>query len=92
LENITDISAESQEYVAEILKNSRTGEPFIPPSVEGTVIFPGFDGGGEWGGAAWDQETSVLYVNSNTMPWILTMVEIEEETENSVHPGEHFTG
>jgi quinoprotein glucose dehydrogenase len=88
MENITDISAESREYVAQILNKSRTGEPFIPPSMEGTVIFPGFDGGGEWGGAAWDQETSVLYVNSNTMPWILTMVEIEEKTEKYAHRGE----
>ena len=30
-----------------------------------TVVFPGFDGGGEWGGAAVDTETAVLYVNSN---------------------------
>ncbi|UCF38991.1 MAG: c-type cytochrome, partial [Acidobacteriota bacterium] len=39
----------------------------------------GFDGGGEWGGAAFDPETGVLYVNSNEMPWILTMVDIEQE-------------
>jgi quinoprotein glucose dehydrogenase len=46
----------------------------MPPSREGTIIFPGFDGGGEWGGAAVDPE-GVLYVNSNEMPWVLTMVE-----------------
>jgi quinoprotein glucose dehydrogenase len=46
----------------------------MPPSREGTIIFPGFDGGAEWGGAAADQQ-GVLYVNANEMPWILTMVE-----------------
>lgn len=47
---------------------------FYPPTTEGTIIFPGFDGGGEWGGAAFDPETSLLYVNSNEMAWILRLV------------------
>ena len=45
----------------------------MPPSREGTVIFPGFDGGAEWGGSAFDPETRLLYVNANEMPWILEM-------------------
>ncbi len=49
---------------------------FDPPSKEGTVIFPGFDGGAEWGGPAYDPETGLLYVNANEMPWILTMVDV----------------
>ncbi len=47
---------------------------FDPPSREGTVIFPGFDGGAEWGGPAYDPTSGLLYVNANEMPWILTMV------------------
>lgn len=46
---------------------------FAPPSREGTVILPGFDGGGEWGGAAADPETGVLYVNGSDVPWIAAM-------------------
>jgi quinoprotein glucose dehydrogenase len=55
----------------------RSGQPFIPPSTQGTVVFPGFDGGAEWGGAAFDETSGLLYVNANEMPWILTMVAIE---------------
>jgi quinoprotein glucose dehydrogenase len=47
---------------------------FTPPSVEGTIIFPGVDGGAEWGGAAFDPETALLYVNSNEMPWIVRLI------------------
>jgi quinoprotein glucose dehydrogenase len=47
---------------------------FAPPSFEGTIVFPGFDGGGEWGGAAFDPDTALLYVNSNEMPWIIKLV------------------
>lgn len=52
----------------------RSGGQFTPPSREGTVIFPGFDGGGEWGGASFDPETRMLYINSNEMAWILRLV------------------
>jgi quinoprotein glucose dehydrogenase len=47
---------------------------FAPPSFEGPIVFPGFDGGGEWGGAAFDPDTALLYVNSNEMPWIIKLV------------------
>jgi len=47
---------------------------FAPPSFEGTIVFPGFDGGGEWGGAAYDPDSALLYVNSNEMPWIIRLV------------------
>lgn len=57
------------------LSSVRSGGQFIPPSTAGTVIFPGFDGGGEWGGAAWDPDTEWLFVNANEMPWILSMVD-----------------
>ncbi len=90
MDNITDISPESKEYVANILNEVRTGEPFIPPSLEGTIIFPGFDGGGEWGGAAFDPHSSVLFVNSNTMPWILTMVETDTKDTVPAHPGKRI--
>lgn len=55
----------------------RKGHMFTPPSRQGTIIFPGFDGGGEWGGPAFDPETGILYVNANEMPWVLTMVDVK---------------
>ncbi len=75
---ITDITPESHEFVADSLARVRTGELFIPPSTQGTMIFPGFDGGGEWGGAAVDIKNAVLYVNANIMPWVLKMVELDK--------------
>lgn len=71
---ITDISPESHQAVLEKFVKLRPHAPFLPPSREGTIIFPGFDGGAEWGGAAVDPN-GILYVNANEMPWILTMLE-----------------
>ena len=76
--DVTDISPQAHAQVLERLRKTRTGRSFIPPSAVGTVIFPGYDGGGEWGGSAFDPKTGVLYVNSNEMPWILNMVDISE--------------
>ena len=38
------------------LRTLRNGGLFTPPSRQGTIVLPGFDGGGEWGGAAVDRE------------------------------------
>src|SRR5262245_1574987 len=65
------------------LRAVRTGRPFTPPSEVRTVIFPGFDGGAEWGGAAFDERTGVLFVNANEMPWILTMLPIDQAKETT---------
>jgi quinoprotein glucose dehydrogenase len=53
---------------------------FAPPSKAGTLIFPGFDGGAEWGGAAADPD-GILYVNSNEMAWVLTMIDTPKQDE-----------
>jgi quinoprotein glucose dehydrogenase len=52
---------------------------FSPISLRGTVIFPGLDGGAEWGGPAFDPGTGVLYVNANEMAWVLTAVDITKQ-------------
>ncbi len=74
--DVTDISPEARAAVLERLREVRSGGQFVPPSTQGTIIFPGFDGGAEWGGSAYDPDTRLLYVNGNEMAWILEMLEI----------------
>lgn len=47
---------------------------FTPPSLQGTVTLPGFHGGANWSGAAWDPGTGLLYVNTNNVPNLTTLV------------------
>jgi quinoprotein glucose dehydrogenase len=71
----------------------KTGNMFTPASKAGTVIFPGFDGGAEWGGPAFDPTTGILYVNANEMPWILTMIDLKEKPiklETNLQAGERL--
>ncbi len=52
----------------------------MAPSQEGTFIFPGFDGGGEWGGASVDPN-GIMYVNASEMPWVIEMVPVINEED-----------
>lgn len=79
-EDITNRTAEAHEYVKSIWKTLRKGDEFTPPSTEGTLLLPGFDGGGEWGGAATDDD-GIMYINASEMPWIIKMIEYKEETD-----------
>ena len=63
--------------VKKVLRGVHTGRMFTPQSKEGTIIFPGFDGGAEWGGAAVDPESAMMYVNANQMAWILQMFDVD---------------
>ena len=65
----------AHQAAVEQFRKLRSAGQFVPPSFQGTVIFPGFDGGGEWGGAAFDPATGLLYVNANEMAWILRLID-----------------
>ncbi|CAN5404211.1 hypothetical protein BH23VER1_BH23VER1_21740 [soil metagenome] len=84
---ITDISQESHRAVLDRFTQVRPHAPFMPPSMEGTIIFPGFDGGAEWGGAATDPD-GILYINSNEMPWVLNMVETNRNQDGGTTSGQ----
>jgi len=61
--------------------------PFPAPSLKETIMFPGFDGGMEWGGGAVDPE-GIYYANVNEMPWIVQMVETRRADGSPLVRGE----
>ena len=68
---LTNRTPEAHAAVARTFATVRSRGPFDPPSVGGTILLPGMDGGAEWGGAAYDPDTGLLYINANEMAWIL---------------------
>ncbi|MDH5396910.1 MAG: PQQ-binding-like beta-propeller repeat protein [Cyclobacteriaceae bacterium] len=82
--DINDFSKDKDSLLA-VLRQSRSDGQFVPPSTEGTVIFPGFDGGAEWGGSGYDPNSNILYVNANEMPWVLTMLDIRGQGGKSLY-------
>ena len=86
--DITDRSPGVHATVLARFRGLRSGALFTPPSKEGSIVLPGFDGGGEWGGAAVDVESGVLYVNASDVPWIAAMRESAALPHSSVaHTG-----
>jgi quinoprotein glucose dehydrogenase len=73
------VSDSSQQELLQRFKSYRNEGMFTPPSRQGTIFFPGLDGGAEWGGPAFDPETQVIYINANEMPWVLFMTEVKDK-------------
>jgi len=90
-DEVTDLNPEAQAHTIERLEEMQTGNIFLPPSFEGSVVLPQFNGGTDWGGAAYDPENRILYVNSsNEAEWI-SMVEAQPDDNISVYElGSHM--
>ncbi len=68
LDDVIDFTPELHAEALEILEPYKLGPLYELPSPEGTIQMPGFGGGGNWGGAAFDPETQWLFVPSMTAP------------------------
>jgi quinoprotein glucose dehydrogenase len=80
-DDLPTISEESRNYAARKIDSSRNEGIFTPLSYQGSVIFPGFRGGGEWGGAAFDFETGIMYVNANQIPNLVSIKKVTPAEE-----------
>lgn len=83
----SNISPETYQMTLDRIRASPNFGPFPAPSLNETVMFPGFDGGMEWGGGAADPD-GIYYVNINEMPWLMQMVETRRADGSSLIPGE----
>ena len=79
-DDISLLAENRNELVERFKKISKN--PYDPPSKNGSLILPGFDGGGEWGGASFDPETGYMYVNASEMPWVLEMIDAPSNNKN----------
>lgn len=71
---VTTRTEAAHKAALEKLRSLKFGGRFTPESTQGTIVFPGFSGGAEWGGEAYDPETHLYYINANEMAWILRLV------------------
>jgi len=63
-EELTKVTPESRAYCAKLIEGAVFGTLYTPIGLKPTVLFPGTNGGANWGGASFDPETHTLYVNS----------------------------
>ena len=78
---LTQRTPAAHRWALDNFKKFRSDGQFVPFSVgTETVVFPGFDGGAEWGGPAVDPNTSVIYINSNDIAWTGALAPSGNET------------
>jgi quinoprotein glucose dehydrogenase len=65
-----------REEITKLVKDSRTGQPFIPITKQRTVLFPGSDGGAQWGGAAIDNQ-QIMYIPAKEIPVYTSLREVD---------------
>jgi quinoprotein glucose dehydrogenase len=80
-DTVTRRTEAARQAVLNQLKSLDYGDRFTPPSLRGTVMYPGFSGGAEWGGSAFDPETGIFYVNANEIPWIARLTPAPQKTQ-----------
>ena len=98
---LTNRTPEVHQWALEKFRTFRSEGQFVPFSVgKDTILFPGYDGGAEWGGPAVDPKTGIIYVNANEMAWTGALAENTGEngpkgiylTQCGVCHGEKRTG
>lgn len=65
-------------FCRELIGRYRSHGIFTPPSVDGSIQYPGSAGGANWGGVAIDPVRARLYVNQNRMPMVVRLIPREE--------------
>ena len=88
--DLIDLIPELRSDAIEILRGYVHGPMFTPPSLigtgpgdtRGTIEIPGYTGGANWNGAAFDPQTGLLYVPSATQPIVPALVELGSERSN----------
>ncbi|MEP7258307.1 MAG: PQQ-binding-like beta-propeller repeat protein [Flavitalea sp.] len=89
VDDLADFSPASHDSLLKVFKASRYEGLFTPPSVRGTINFPGTIGGSEWGGAAFDPTSGIIYLKSNESPEINRLQKIDPSAaEQNQSPGQ----
>lgn len=73
--------AANRDSLVMLLKRARTGSAYLPLTSEMTIIFPGTDGGAQWGGAAADPD-GILYVPAKEIPVYTSLIKQEESASS----------
>ncbi|HEY6823031.1 MAG TPA: pyrroloquinoline quinone-dependent dehydrogenase [Steroidobacteraceae bacterium] len=66
---------------------------FTPPDLRGTLLVPGYIGGVNWGGLAFDQDHARIIAAVNLLPMVVTLLtraEFEREVHSGAYPHSQF--
>jgi quinoprotein glucose dehydrogenase len=85
-DELTNVTPESRKECLGIIENATLGAMYQPQGLEKTVIFPGTNGGPNWGGASFDPRTNHLFVNSMDVGQVFRMLPAPEGNKVAYRP------
>ncbi|MBK9167312.1 MAG: pyrroloquinoline quinone-dependent dehydrogenase [Bryobacterales bacterium] len=80
-DELSTVTPAAREFCAEITKDAIFGTLYTPIGLKPTVLFPGTNGGTNWGGSAFDPATQTLYINSMDVGMFTRMAKRPEGSE-----------
>jgi quinoprotein glucose dehydrogenase len=72
--DLVDFTPALRERARAFLRQRRLGPLFTPPSLQGTIVLPGWIGGAGWGGGAFDPASQTLYIKASNKPTLARLV------------------
>jgi quinoprotein glucose dehydrogenase len=73
-EDAFGLTPEDQQSCRDMISALRNDGLFTPPSLQGTLVYPGDVGGMNWSGVSFDQQHGLLITNTNRLPRAVTLI------------------
>ncbi len=90
-DNAWGLTEEDRKWCQDMIRSKRAEGIFTPPSVNGSIIFPGNIGGMAWGGAAFDPQRQWLIVPTNRMAAYIRLIPRDKfDAEEGKEPGVEY--
>jgi glucose dehydrogenase len=82
LDDAFDLTPALKVQAQDQMKKYHLGPLYTPPSMQGTLQRPGVIGGANWGGAAFDPETSRLFLKTTNAPAVVRITAFDRSPSN----------
>ncbi len=87
-EDLTDLSAEANAAARQVWDEAHELAWLRPAGLRNSILLPGFYGGANWGGGAFDPASNLYYINASNAPNILRMEAVQVARGSTMGVGE----
>jgi quinoprotein glucose dehydrogenase len=87
--DLTDINPEAHAHVKKLFDQAQAFAYMRPPGLQKIVLFPGFYGGANWGGGAFDPQSNLYYINATEAPHLIHIEAVEVDKGSTLGVGEY---
>lgn len=91
MDDIWGISEADREECQALFQGRRSEGIFTPPSLEGTIMYPGNGAGTNWGSVAYEPDQNLLILNTMRYATIVQLIPRDEVENERANPEPGFT-